>query len=188
MSTKHIATLPDGTIVKRTSAGRVYPYTVAVSPMPRAELVEILERRIAASVEYNADYAEVLNYARMGGELVEVGNSIFATNLAPKRHADRQAQARGQRNVGWTFGRNEGRDFAEIVLEQYADHLVRGERCLAKEELELEAAITGPALVGPWFVTGWQSRNDLALKESDRARGCYRNREVRIVETEHTTK
>lgn len=188
MSTKHTVTLPDGTIGKRTSANRVYPFAVAVAPMPRAELVGILERRIAASLKYNAGYRETLAYVEAGGELVEVGHSIFAVNLEPVPYADREAEARGQRNVGWTFGSNEGRDFAEIVLMQYAEYLAIGERTLIAEELALKEAIEGPAVVGSWTVHGWQSREDLARKELDKVRGYFHGRDVVIVESVFVTK
>lgn len=188
MSTKHTVTLPDGTIGKRTSANRVYPFAVAVGPMPRAELVEILERRIIDEKAYLVNYREVLAYVQAGGELVQHRESIFATGLLPAKSSSHFSRSLGQRDVGWTFGTNKGRDLAEVVVESYSDYLGRGESALTKHELALKAAIEGPALIGTWTVHGWQSRDDLARKELDKVRGYFRGRDVAIVESVFVTK
>jgi hypothetical protein len=138
----HTATLPDGTVAKRTStSGRVYLFCVASRPS-----YDFALKRASKLSETDADnYAYHLQVIAEGGRTYETqwrdeSNEDFAVRCA-KRADDALAS-------------NEG---ATSAAEYQA--IKRDQRVAAVE------ANKAAGHYETWGVTGWQSRADLAQKE-----------------------
>jgi len=185
MSTKHTVTLPDSTIATRTSATRVYPFAVALSPETKTEIVENLRYRIERAIAYIAECEEALGYLEAGGELVTAGDfikSVYAVNLPPRVTSSVHEQRRGQRWLGGSSATRES-----IIADTLATKASTVTR-LAEYQDQLAAAEAGPEEVGAWSVTGWQSRLDLAHKEQAKQAAHFPGRRTVILNAEYVTK
>lgn len=188
MTTQHTATLPDGTIGKRTTASRFYPYCVALSPQPKAELTARLEAEAAEYREQATAYAAVLDYLHEGGPLVEViadypggKGAVYAVDLKPRASSSANERRRGQRHLGL----GENRDDIVAKYAEYRDHALGA---VVRNETKAAEAEAGPELVGTWGVAGWHGRLYLATKERARVAALYPLRDVVIVETVTVTR
>lgn len=193
MSTKHTATLPDNTVATRTSANRVYPFTVAVGPEPKAERIARLISKIENRRAEGARYTATADYAEQGRPLAfKQGNYDKADNgkwVSPNgAEYGRQYTYTGAITV-WsieTDGTEAGARAAIVTtFREYAANAVEG---VADLERQLADAKTGPELIGGWHVSGWQSRADLAAKEQGKMQGVYPLRTVVILEVTIVTK
>jgi hypothetical protein len=174
MSTKHTVTLPDGTIAKRTSANRVYPYAVAVGPAPKAEVLAMLGRALKAEKGYLARYERIVAYLENGGELVtkvDFMTSIMAPGLGANERA-----------LGY------GNETREGILAKYAGYAKQSANRIVQYGEEIAETTEGPELIGEWTVSGWQSRAELAHKHRNHMQSVFPDRHVMVVETEYVTK
>lgn len=171
MSTKHIATLPDGQIVTRTSKGRTYLALVAVGPQSREVAAESARTTIAYQVAQAAKYAAVVNFLEAGGKLVPRTSDYGSTH-----HYLPGATSRSES----IYVPNGSATPEEGALIAYKDFLASTLDTQANTEARLAEILAGPALVGTaWHVSGWNGTEALAAKaaRSQMGYGC----EVRVI-------
>lgn len=191
MSTKHTATLPDGTTATRTSANRLYPFAVAVGPRDPEVWAAHLAKQAAdadATADTIAAAAAAGRYAvrsRGFGSYAEQGYNGYEVILKGSTvawHSNRQGQVEDTIDM---IGKGRGyiAEAAEFMAV-YASHRVDEFRRQADTARDTIAAILdGTADLGAWHVTGWQSRLDLAQKEHARVAGYTGSGEAVVIVT-----
>jgi hypothetical protein len=191
MSTKHTATLPDNTVATRTSANRVYPFAVAVGPAPKSEIIASLAYSVKEHTGYADEAQEIIDYITNGGEIKLLGSagweSMYATGLKPRRSRSANEARLGMRRVGLSYTEGKG-TMAEQAIAFHAEILADALERAANAALKHAMAGDGPEFVGGWFVSGWQSRADLAAKERDKMSRAYPGREVTVLTATIVTK
>lgn len=187
MSTKHTATLPDGTIAKRTSASRVYPFVIAVGPLSVEHIVDDIRAAVGRAKERLAYLRTVVDYLANDGEIVEgtapypfeTVRPVWATGLPNNGRDERFDVWRG---LGLMSGNWSGRtleDFRAKMIERMTDSISREEEFVAAEGKRI-AGIK----VGPWKAAAWASRPDLATKTAESTRRLDPRRTVLVLDTE----
>lgn len=186
MTTKHTATLPDGTIAKRTSASRVYPYVIAVAPRSVESMRDDIRASNAQGEERIAYYRSVVEYLAGGGEIVEGAapypfdsvRPVHAPGLAYNGHDEARESWRGLGLMGEWSGVTLD-DFRAKTITRFTDYADAEERRIA-EAVERISTLT----VGKWTASAWASRPELAEKTAESVRRLDPRREVRVLVTE----
>lgn len=187
MSTKHTATLPDGTIAKRTSATRVYPFVIARGPLTVEHQIEDIRAGIARGVERIGYLRSVVDYLTNGGEIIEgrgpypfeSARPVHATGLPNNGHDERRDAWRGLGLMGNEFQGMDLDEFRAKMIARFTEYADSEERRNAESEARI------PTLkVGAWAAAAWSSRADLAGKTAESTRRLDPRREVLVLETE----
>lgn len=187
MANKHSAVLPNGTVIKRTSANRIYTHVVAIGPTPKVDRIRGAEGRVASATKAVADLQEIIAYLENNGAMAfNPENGTFSqvwrlTNL--KKGGSWNEAAYGlslllavEKNVT---------DETEARTQAIAHHqarLVAAQADLVNAVARLAEVQAEPEFVdNNWGYAGWCGRYDLAQKLASKS---YGNREVRILEAE----
>jgi hypothetical protein len=189
MSTKHTATLPDGTIATRTSANRVYPFVIARGPLPVEEIRADLEAEAVHSDEFAARYAALADYLDNGGELVareggEFGvryTRVFATGLP---HGGAFEPFNAHRGIA-TIGSAEF-DSVDAVRTRVSERMRKYAADAVKRSADLRER-KSTATPGGWAAAAWSSRSELAARTAESTRRLDPRREVRVLDTERVS-
>lgn len=190
MSTKHTATLPDGTIATRTSLNRVYPFVIALGPRAVDDVVATLTAGADESDRQAARYTATADYLENGGELVvstvtlwgdHSVDYVLATGLPHNGASFEGVAERGITRLG-----RAGHPDVETARTNVAAEM-RGYAADAIARSADLRARAATATLGAWGAAAWSSRRELAEKVAASTRAKDPSREVRIIETERVS-
>lgn len=165
MTIKHTVTFPDGTTATRTSKNRSYAFAVAISPETKTERLVWLNENLTRYAQDLFTYRRIVEYLVADGELVVEGDwlkKVVAVGLN-----------------GYAVGY--GNDTRESIIENYRERIAGVRSAIAVTEALVVTTIAGTELVGPWRLSGWQSRADLASSELATQMRYHRGHEVLIL-------
>lgn len=191
MSTKHTATLPDGTIATRTSANRVYPFVIAIAPRAVGDVVASLTAEADESDRNGARYTATADYLDNGGELVvstvhlwgdHSADYVLATGLPYNGASFEGVAERGITRIGGS-----GYPDVEAARTGVAAEMRRFAADATTRAAELRTAAVASTL-GTWGAAAWSSRRELAERTAASIRAKDPRREVRVIDTERTSK
>ncbi len=190
MSTKHTATLPDGTIAKRTSANRSYPFVIALAPLSAEHIVDDIRASVARAEERLTYLRSVVEYLSAGGEIIEgtapypfqSARPVWATGLPNNGRDERYDLWRGLGLMSGEWSGTNLDDFRAKTIERMTSSIATEEAFVAGEGKRI-AGIK----VGTWTAAAWASRPELAAKTAESTRRLDPRREVRIIDTERVT-
>jgi hypothetical protein len=176
MSTKHTATLPDGTEVKRTSANRVYPFMVALGPQPKAAEVEQLKAQIDQNVAYRDRYVAAIEYVTNGGELIHTQTTYGSDRMTATGLKDPW----DSRKASWIIS---GPATPEALVELWAGYRDTAAKNIYALQQAIGDTLSGPDFIGGWVSAGWCGSRELAERAERTQRNRTPQRSTRIIET-----
>lgn len=154
MANKHTATAPDGSIMKRTSANRVYSHVTVGRPSYEHAVAEAKAESYRATDKRNFAY-----YAEIAAQTPGVARTIHVDGCArPWSYEKAETAEEIAAAVAKLAGATSGEEF----------HAIEQERRLAKVE---EAKARGA--FASWVDLGWSSSAALAAKNAASHRSGY---------------
>jgi hypothetical protein len=198
---KHIVRHEDGTVSKRNSANRTYPFAIEVGPdnldMAIAERIAFAEKSLARAQEKLALFIA-------SGKKVNVVKRSFVRDVNPDidykgdpcYHNFEFKFAGDGVHTPWCNSKGESTEgYPEVTIVSYEDNCAKIEARLyavidaCEQELAEALALTPETIKHVqrgWGIITWCGRADLAVKQLDKWNAHYANRgnTVRIVSTE----